>query len=94
MAAADDMRWEAARVGMRKLRDRRRVEQSQKMLAQIAERMEYEMWPLRQGYAAAERGQPDDKQQSDDWRAGWRTFDRLRKMGAASSRIFTGASKK
>jgi len=38
--------------------------------------MEREHWPLRQGYNAAERGQPCDGHQSADWQCGWRLWHR------------------
>ena len=33
-------------------------------------------WDLHQGYTAAERGQPFDKEQNSDWRQGWRIWTR------------------
>jgi len=54
--------------------DQRRIER--KATAMLAEMMEVDHWPLRQGYNAAGRGQPYDHRQTRDWQMGWRLWQR------------------
>lgn len=85
------MRTEYMRHYMRERRSaaRTHAEREAKRRAYEAEavslsalRAQVDHWPLRQGYNAAERGQPHDERQSFDWRVGWRLWHQRNRRAA------------
>lgn len=70
------MRDRRAKQSSQKQREERRREFEAQAVSLAALRAQVDHWPLRQGYNAAERGQPYDEQQPFDWRVGWRLWQR------------------
>jgi len=67
------------------MRDRRDSIRDRELIRRAVdrERVEYEarkadvdFFPLMAGYTAAERGQPNDRAQPQDWRTGWSLWQR------------------